>query len=592
MLDLDHNNTLKLDAPYFSGKGVSLLGAPGSGKSTGARRLVEQLTRFVPAGTIVDLDGDHIHLGDRFDHVVVAGGDYGEKLTYADALASRSFEQNKLVVLDLSGLRREKMFEYLTEYLEELWRLISPLEARKPYLLMFEEAHTYVPEGRVTPVSDLINDLASRGRKRGFIVIYTTQFPQQIAKRVLRSCPLHFFHRVNLNKDKDVIAEYTPRPAKRVYELVDELRAPGDCIFVDGSRVQVVSMLESETPGTGGTPMIVVPEAARAPYMPLLPTPMPDDTPEPWHEAARAERFAAGYTQDAQRAGGLPDDAVDAPAAIAPAPLSGSHTTLLTQRGEGSEKASTFPWAGGCGAAWTFTALFADLCTRCSVGGSLRRSNPQLGDVELIMQPLPERVDDFMRRWDLLLQRGFVELRLNKNGNRIAWSTRWKALLYKTLPVDVFITLPDRQWGPNAIIRTGGHRANLALVQTAGLKTAEGDLGILPPGMKFDDGVLWHYDQRLDTPEEWDVYNAIGLPWIPPHLRSPETYARAAAGRFVAATGGADVGRQKDWGSARQPDGLWLRLDPALKLRQTPELAALLHDLQNEPGIPKQEQLL
>jgi hypothetical protein len=129
-------------------------------------------------------------------------------------------------------------------------------------------------------------------------------------------------------------------------------------------------------------------------------------------------------------------------------------------------------------------------------------------------------------RLDELLKRGVMSLRLKKDGSRIAWGDRYKATLYKGFALDVFIVLPDRQWGPTMVIRTGPGDANGALVTQQGVTNHDGNIGVCPAGMKFENGAVWGEGGApyLDTPEEIDVFAALGLPWIPPHLRSPGEY--------------------------------------------------------------------
>ena len=43
---------------------------------------------------------------------------------------------------------------------------------------------------------------------------------------------------------------------------------------------------------------------------------------------------------------------------------------------------------------------------------------------------------------------------------------------------------------------------------------------ILPFGMHVQDGWLWRGNARVETPEERDVFEGVGMPWLEPEARS------------------------------------------------------------------------
>jgi DNA polymerase/3'-5' exonuclease PolX len=167
-------------------------------------------------------------------------------------------------------------------------------------------------------------------------------------------------------------------------------------------------------------------------------------------------------------------------------------------------------------------ALLGDVCERVAIGGSIRRGKPLVGDIEIVCSPVSELA--LYRRCDDLLRMEVFTKRLNIKGTPIAWGPRYRAGVYRGVPLDLFIVLPDRQWGPTMVLRTGPNFANQALVTQIGRRSSDGVAGVLLPGMKFDEGAVWLNGQKLDTPEEWDVFYALRLPFIAPHMRSEETY--------------------------------------------------------------------
>lgn len=180
--------------------------------------------------------------------------------------------------------------------------------------------------------------------------------------------------------------------------------------------------------------------------------------------------------------------------------------------------------------ALSFMSLITDVCVRLQIGGSLRREKLMVGDIELIAEPKFKGSLNLLEvRCADLLRTNYISKRLNKNGVPIAWgqpgkSSREKAVVYRGVPLDLFIVLPDRQWGPTFLIRTGPGDANEALVTQDGVINQHGIRGTLPEYLAFRDGAIWRGDERLNTPEEVDVFEAVGMPYIQPNERTVETY--------------------------------------------------------------------
>lgn len=220
-----------------------------------------------------------------------------------------------------------------------------------------------------------------------------------------------------------------------------------------------------------------------------------------------------------------------------------------------SSTETRFPAKVGFDLALKLMGWLMDVVERIEIAGSLRRDKQDLGDVELVMMPRFEeqhnlfgdpvgKINLLEQRCEEMLTMGLIQKRLNKNGHAIAWGGdgRYKALLVNGIPVDLFIVLPDRQWGPTMLIRTGPGAANGVLVTANGIKNRDGNAGILPKGIVFEDGQIWQDGARVNTPEEKDVYRAVGLPYIPPYQRDVKTYQywaglRAEYGERIAGKG-------------------------------------------------------
>lgn len=149
-------------------------------------------------------------------------------------------------------------------------------------------------------------------------------------------------------------------------------------------------------------------------------------------------------------------------------------------------------------------------CRRIEAAGSLRRETPTVGDIEIVA--IPRRPADLFGN-DLpgeptALDRFLAErhVTLTKNG------PRYKQFTYGRHQVDLFLPTPAT-WGSVFTIRTGPWEFSRWLV------TSKAAGGAAPSGLVFRDGRLYVGGRPLLTPEESDVFAALGLAYIPPAER-------------------------------------------------------------------------
>lgn len=179
-------------------------------------------------------------------------------------------------------------------------------------------------------------------------------------------------------------------------------------------------------------------------------------------------------------------------------------------------------------------ALLAPACERIEVAGSIRRGVADIGDLEIVAvprrgaqavdlfgSPVGEADDYLHELCNRLRAEGRLAPRLNKLGHE-SWGRRLKwGLFWPTAPedgciaIDVYACEPE-QWGATLAIRTGPADFSRRLV------TARPAGGYCPPRYHFRD---WRVVDRasgtpLPTPEERDVFAALGLDWIEPRDRS------------------------------------------------------------------------
>lgn len=151
-------------------------------------------------------------------------------------------------------------------------------------------------------------------------------------------------------------------------------------------------------------------------------------------------------------------------------------------------------------------------CTRIEIAGSVRRCKPEVGDIEIVAEPLPT--------YDLFNVATYDPHELDG----VAW-TDWGRLVkdghkYKQIELldginlDLFIVTPPAQWGVIFTIRTGSAEFSHRLV------TTRQHGGLMPSNYRIQDGAVWSNNHIIETPEEADVFNLFGVEYIKPELRT------------------------------------------------------------------------
>lgn len=180
-------------------------------------------------------------------------------------------------------------------------------------------------------------------------------------------------------------------------------------------------------------------------------------------------------------------------------------------------------------------SMMSPHCHRVEIAGSIRRQRQDVKDIEIVVIPKwgmrpgtdmplfggePERVN-FLHDWALQVAepdgglQGYV--RWIKPGTRLVlpWEPKpegkyWRALVGGRIKLDLFLASRDN-WGIILAIRTGSAEFSQALMTYARHKTC----------YHVEGGHL--RDERgtaLETREERDVFDALGIDWVEPRNRS------------------------------------------------------------------------
>src|SRR6266704_2374182 len=245
---------LSLETEAFVGRSVAVLGITGSGKTNTAAVLIEELlTQGLPM-TIVDIEGEYWGLKQSYDLLIAGRSEHAELEIgpeNAAHLANISVQRGISVILDLSDYTQDEQYDFLVAYFQSLWDVAG--KERKPYQIILEEAHEWVPQGARTPLKQLLTRIALRGRKRGLGIILMSQRSAKVEEDVLTQVPLLFLHKVVHPTDLRVYKDLIPLPATQVEDMVRRLH-PGEAIIVYNHEANIIQIRLRYTFHAGSTP--------------------------------------------------------------------------------------------------------------------------------------------------------------------------------------------------------------------------------------------------------------------------------------------------------------------------------------------------
>jgi ABC-type hemin transport system ATPase subunit len=253
-LNIDAQNQVRVSLESLVGESVAILGIRGSGKTNTAAVLIEELLSNGLPITIVDIEGEYWGLKEKFEILVIGKSpntDIEVSPQQAGRFAEFSVKNNVSMILDLSEFTQSEMLEFLLRYFRALWK--HCFTERKPYEVVLEEAHEFVPQTTRGPLKEILTRIALRGRKRGLGMILISQRSAKVEKDVLTQAAILLLHRVVHPIDIKIYQEIIPLPSRQVEEMVAQLKR-GEAIFYANHEVIKIRIRPRETFHAGATP--------------------------------------------------------------------------------------------------------------------------------------------------------------------------------------------------------------------------------------------------------------------------------------------------------------------------------------------------
>jgi DNA-binding MarR family transcriptional regulator len=208
ILDLGSGPTgpFRVDANTVVTGRTCVLGSSGSGKSYAVGVLCEELCLNEVPFAIIDTEGEHTGLKEKFDTIWV-GDEDGSDIRWDEAdlsdLAAQAPDIAPLI-LDVSGLADAR--EKVSRFVEALYQTLT--ERRTPYLLVVEEADKFVPQLGVH--APIFSEVARRGRKRGLGLMICSQRPSLVDKNVLSQCGNQLIGKLIIQNDLQSVSQFFP----------------------------------------------------------------------------------------------------------------------------------------------------------------------------------------------------------------------------------------------------------------------------------------------------------------------------------------------------------------------------------------------
>lgn len=250
-LGWDGEKPFEVDANVVATGRTCVIGASGSGKSYAVGVICEELCKNQVPFAIVDTEGEHHGLKERYDAVWVGdegGADYQWSTIDLGQLASQAPDIAPLI-LDVSETEKPKeaIGTLLTALYEEVER------RRTPYLIILEEADRFIPQnGDKLPI---FGEVARRGRKRGMGLMVCTQRPSLVDKNILSQCGNQLIGKLVIKNDLQAVAQFFSG-----HELPKHLTTlePGRFYAMGGlsSTPRSIAIRKKDTRYGGGTPKL------------------------------------------------------------------------------------------------------------------------------------------------------------------------------------------------------------------------------------------------------------------------------------------------------------------------------------------------
>jgi hypothetical protein len=245
-----------------TGERDAILASSGMGKSYLTGVLMEETLENAGVVCIIDPEGEHFTLAERYPMLIV-GGDHGNVPLETDALEvyiETMLTTGLSIVFDLSEHIDADQQQLYAQIADTLFKLEQ--KYRRKVRLIVEEAQIYAPQsGSAGPKSKgkkLFDPLvasqriAKRGRKRAIDSLWATQRPASISKDILSQCNRFWFGGITSEQDYKAVKPFLAE-AGITHADIKSLH-PGEFFFYSKGKTVKVQVRKRYCKHAGATP--------------------------------------------------------------------------------------------------------------------------------------------------------------------------------------------------------------------------------------------------------------------------------------------------------------------------------------------------
>ena len=153
-------------------------------------------------------------------------------------LTGRAEPKHNLVIIDLSGIPHDIVditVAVITRLLFDV-NFWTPSDQRHPLLLVYEEAHNYIPRRKAEHdfARRAVERVAKEGRKYGVTSMIISQRPSELSETVLAQCASMVVMRLNNPEDQDYVARVVSDHFTSLIDMLPIMR-PGEGFIIGES---------------------------------------------------------------------------------------------------------------------------------------------------------------------------------------------------------------------------------------------------------------------------------------------------------------------------------------------------------------------
>lgn len=261
-LQVSKSFSVPLEEWATTGERDAILASSGMGKSYLTGVLMEETLENGGMLCIIDPEGEHFTLAERYPMIIV-GGERGNLPLEEDAvdLYMETMLQNGLsAIFDLS--------DYIDYEQQQLYGLIvdalfnAETKYRRKIRLVVEEAQIYAPQRMaggpakgskkgIDPVT-ASQKIAKRGRKRAIDSLWATQRPASISKDILSQCNRFWFGGITSEQDYKAIKPFLTE-AGISFANIKSLH-PGEFFYYGKGQTKLIKIRKRFCKHAGATP--------------------------------------------------------------------------------------------------------------------------------------------------------------------------------------------------------------------------------------------------------------------------------------------------------------------------------------------------